>query len=114
MDIKTQKRIRRHKKIRTRVKGTGDKPRFSVFRSNKHVYAQLIDDGSGKTLASACSMKKVSGQKTIDAAKETGRKIAQMAKEKKITQAVFDRSGYIFTGKIKAIAEGAKEGGLKM
>ncbi len=117
--IKREKRGRRRIRIRARVKGTFFKPRLSVFRSNKHIFLQLIDDESGKTLLSvgdfepkkkAKSAKKKAGK--IDSAVEAGKKLAELAKGKKIKKAVFDRGGYAYHGRVKAAAEGAREGGL--
>lgn len=110
--IKATKRARRHARIRARISGTATAPRLSVFRSNKSVSAQLIDDTTGKTLASASSAK-MTGKSVIEKAKATGVEIAKKAKELKIEKIVFDRGGYLYTGKIKAIADGAREGGLK-
>jgi len=90
--------------------GTAEKPRLSVYKSNTSVFAQLIDDDNGVTLA-AVSSRKLSG-KNSDKARETGKEIAKLAMAKKITKVVFDRGGFIYIGKIKAIAEGAREGGL--
>jgi len=111
-NIKTQKRIRRHKKIRTRVKGTKDVPRLSVFKSNNYISAQIIDDESKKTLASITD-KKIKGKTKTEKAKEAGVALAKQSKDKKISQVVFDRGGYIYTGRVKALADGAREGGLK-
>ncbi len=111
MDIKTAKRERRHKKIRTKIKGTADVPRLAVFRSNRYVYAQLIDDEKQVTLAHVTSLKS-KGSTTVEKAKKIGAEIAEKAKGLKIGKVVFDRAGFIYTGKIKAIAEGAREGGL--
>jgi large subunit ribosomal protein L18 len=109
---KTEKRARRQARIRAKVSGTAEKPRLAVFRSNRYVYAQLIDDAQGKTLAAASSLK-VGGKGMVAKAKETGIEIAKKAKVLKIEKAVFDRGGFIYTGKIKALADGAREGGLK-
>jgi len=107
---KTQKRIRRHQRIRAQVSGTGDMPRFSVFRSNRALYAQLIDDEKGSTLL---SVKTDAGKGTlIERARAAGKKLAEEAKGKGITKVVFDRGGFIYTGNIRAFAEGAREGGL--
>jgi large subunit ribosomal protein L18 len=106
------KRTRRHARIRTRISGGADKPRLAVFRSNKFVYVQLIDDLSGKTLAAASSV----GSKTkggVAQAKEVGSAIAKKAAELKIKKVIFDRGGFIYTGKIKAIADAAREAGLE-
>jgi large subunit ribosomal protein L18 len=107
-------RIIRHKRIRAKVRGTKEKPRLSVFRSNKHIFLQLIDDGSGKTLVSESDLKDKKKTTKTEAAKEAGKKLAESAKTKKIKTAVFDRGGYKYHGIIKAVAEGAREGGLKI
>lgn len=114
--IKSQKRERRHRRIRARVLGTIERPRLSIFRSNKFVYAQIINDITGKTLVSANDTElkkgqtKVSGK--IEGSKAVGLELAKKAKEQKITKVVFDRGGYLYTGRVKAIADGAREGGL--
>lgn len=111
---KFQARQRRHKRVRSRIFGTKDRPRLSVFRSSKHIYIQLIDDEKGKTIASASDSKlKKEKMKKILKAKEVGKLIAKKAKEKKIAKIIFDRGGYKYHGRVKAIAEGAREGGLK-
>lgn len=107
---KKQKRDVRHRRIRAKVKGTAEKPRLSVFKSNTTIYAQLVDDDKGVTLAAASSQK-MKG-KASENASEVGKEIAKLAAAKKITTVVFDRGGYIYTGKIKAVADGAREGGL--
>ena len=98
--------------IRNKISGTASKPRLSVFRSNKQIYCQLIDDESGSTLANASSATISSGNKT-DIAKEVGKSIAEKAKALNIDNVVFDRSGYLYHGRVKALAEGAREGGLQ-
>jgi large subunit ribosomal protein L18 len=111
---KQEKKHRRHKRIRARLFGNGKKPRLCVFRSSKHIYAQLIDDEKGKTMASASDKEFKKSKKTkVDKAKEVGKLIAKKASEKKIEKAVFDRAGYQYHGRVKALAEGAREGGLK-
>ena len=111
---KQQKRHRRHKRIKAKMYGTAERPRLCVFRSAKHIYAQLIDDEKGKTIMSANNQKLKKGKKSkIDMAKEVGKLIAKKALEKKIEKVVFDRSGYQYHGRVKAVAEGAREGGLK-
>ena len=112
--IKSKKRERRHNRIRATVLGTTERPRLSVFRSNKFIYAQIIDDESGKTLVSATDrgVKKGKGAGKVDGAKSIGAEIAKKAKEQKITKVVFDRGGYLYTGRVKAVSEGAREGGL--
>ena len=111
-NIKVEQRKRRHARIRAKVVGTKERPRLSVFRSNKYIYAQLIDDDNGETLGGANSLKMAKGS-ALEKAKKVGEEIAQKAKSLKIERVVFDRSGFIFTGKIKAVAEGAREGGLQ-
>jgi len=126
---KQEKRHRRHKKIRAKVFGTADKPRLCVFRSEKHIYAQLIDDEKAKTIVTSSDLelkedkssfrpfvaarefKKNRGTK-IEKAKEIGKLIAKKAKDLKIERVVFDRGGYKYHGRVKAVAEGAREGGL--
>jgi large subunit ribosomal protein L18 len=110
--IKLLQRERRHNRIRQKVSGVEAKPRLSVFRSNKAIYAQLVDDTKGKTLASASSLT-LKGKKGVEAAKLVGQELAKLAKEKKIAVCVFDRSGYLYHGQVKALAEGAREGGLQ-
>ena len=131
---KQQKRHQRHKRVRARIKGTADRPRLCVFRSAKHIYAQMIDDEKGKTIFAAedreikKSRKTVSlprSKKTEDGerkpaeagktaiAREVGKLIAEKAKDLKIEKVVFDRGGYQYHGRVKALAEGAREGGLK-
>ena len=105
-------RIRRHTRVRKRVSGVGERPRLSVFRSNRFIYAQLIDDDAGKTLVSASDQGASLGSKT-DRAAQVGGEIAALAKAKGIDSVVFDRGGYRFIGRVKALAEGAREGGLQ-
>jgi len=110
--IKREKRERRHRRVRAKIIGAGQRPRLCVFRSLKYIYAQLIDDEKGKTLV-AVSDRGIKGRKVkTDKARETGRLIAGKAIKKKIKEVVFDRGGYKYHGKVKAVAEGAKEGGL--
>ena len=109
---KTTARTRRHSRVRTRVYGTSERPRLSVFRSNRYVYAQLVDDESGLTLAAADSRKVKSG-KPIERAQAVGEIIAKTAKGKKITNVVFDRGGFLYAGQVAAVAEGARAGGLE-
>lgn len=110
-----KKRIRRHKRVRGKVFGTAQKPRLCVFRSLKNIYAQVIDDEKGTTLASASSLGKEFAQYggNAAAAKLVGEAVAKAALEKGITEVVFDRGGYIFHGRVQALAEGAREAGLK-
>jgi large subunit ribosomal protein L18 len=109
--IKRIKRNRSHARIRSKVSGTAARPRLCVFKSNKFLYAQLIDDAARKTLASASTMKSKKG-KPVDQAKDLGKAFASDLKAKKITKIVFDRGGYIYSGKIKAFADGLRDGGL--
>jgi len=106
-------RLIRHKRIRAKAMGTKEKPRLSVFRSNKHIFLQLIDDKAGKTLVSASDEKNKKKSTKTELAKEAGKKLAEAAKEKKIKKVVFDRGGYKYHGRVKAAAEGAREGGLQ-
>jgi large subunit ribosomal protein L18 len=108
-------RINRHRRVRKRVSGSPERPRLAVFRSNRHVYAQLIDDHAGATIASASTLEpelKGAGN-TAATAGTVGRLLAERAKDKGITTAVFDRGGFLYHGKVKALADGAREGGLK-
>jgi large subunit ribosomal protein L18 len=109
---KTEKRIRLKKKIRTKIFGTKECPRFSVFRSNKFIYAQLIDDQNSKTLASASDLKITKGTKTERAA-EVGKNISQICSTLKIKKVVFDRNGFKYTGRVKKVADEARAQGLK-
>jgi large subunit ribosomal protein L18 len=111
---KRQARERRHRRIRGKVAGTAERPRLAVFRSNHGIFAQLIDDEAGRTLASASwlQLKPFSGNKTEQAA-EVGKRLAHAAKEAGIETCVFDRGGYLYHGRVKALAEGARERGLK-
>lgn len=110
MLIKEEKRNRRHKRIRAKISGTATKPRLYVFRSGSHIYAQLIDDEKGKTLAFANDLKIKTKKTKAAAATDVGKAIAKKAKELKIEKVVFDRGGYKYHGRIKALAEGAREG----
>lgn len=111
---KQYQRYKRHRRIRKKIKGTPKKPRLSVFRSNKHIYLQLIDDEKEKVLVSASDeeIKSKKDVKKIDLAYKTGELIAQKALEKKIKEVVFSRAGYKYHGRVKAAAEGARKGGL--
>ena len=108
-------RLKRHRRVRAKISGTAQRPRLSVFRSSKHIYAQLIDDLTGATLAAASTLDKEfegeGGNK--GAAKKIGELLAKRATGKGIETVVFDRSGYIYHGRVKELAEGAREGGLK-
>lgn len=108
-------RARRHIRVRRKISGTADRPRLCVYRSNTNIYAQIIDDVAGNTLVSASTLDKEVKTKHAnkDAAKEVGTLIAKRASDKKITSVVFDRSGYIYHGVVKELAEAAREGGLE-
>ena len=113
-DTRSQ-RIKRHKRVRAKISGTPERPRLNVFRSETNIYAQIIDDTKGITLVSASSLEKgfeCDGTKT-DAAKKVGEAVAERAKAKGIEAVVFDRGGYLYHGRVKALAEGAREGGLQ-
>ncbi len=114
-EIKKLKRERRHKRVRKKAFGTAERPRLCVFRSNKHIYAQLIDDEKGKTLFSANDIQLKSEKKLVktERAREVGKLIAKKALERGIRKVVFDRGGYKYHGRIRALAEGSREGGLK-
>lgn len=115
MKGRNDSRLKRHKRVRSKISGTSECPRLNVFRSASNIYAQLIDDVAGVTLASASSLDKeikgYGGNK--ESARKVGQLIAQRATEKGISTVVFDRGGYIFHGRVKELAEGAREGGLK-
>ena len=110
-----QARLRRHTRVRGKITGTVQRPRLNVYRSLNHIYAQIIDDVKGVTLVAASSVEKDFGMAggNKEAAKKVGELIAKRAAEKGITEVVFDRGGYIFHGRVKELAEGAREGGLK-
>lgn len=112
---KANRRFRIKKRIRKVVQGTNERPRLSVFRSNKDIYVQLIDDANGKTLASASSLKSSAAQKVnkIEQAAIVGKEIAEKASGAGISNVVFDRGGYLYHGRVKSLAEAAREGGLK-
>ena len=107
---KTVKRVVRHARIRAKVSGTKEMPRLAVYKSNKFIYAQLIDDATGTTLAAASSMK--TKVKKMEAAQEVGKEIATLAKKLGISKVAFDRGGFIYIGKIKVLADAAREAGL--
>ncbi len=110
-----QARIRRHKRVRKNVQGTAERPRLVVFRSNRGIEAQLVDDVAGKTLAAASSLhlKKTFKGNKRDQAAEVGKTLAAAAKSAGVETAVFDRGGYLYHGRVKALADAAREGGLK-
>lgn len=111
---KNDERLRRHARVRTKVSGTAECPRLNVFRSNAHIHAQIIDDTTGRTLVACSSVDmKLENGGNIEAAAKVGAEIAKRAQEKKIKNVVFDRGGYIYHGRVKALAEAAREAGLE-
>ena len=108
-------RTARHKRVRAKISGTPQRPRLNVFRSTKHIYAQIIDDVNGVTLAAASSLSKdfEGDGGNVEGAKKVGELVAKHAIEKGITEVVFDRGGYLYHGRVKELSEGAREGGLK-
>jgi len=108
---KMQHRTRRHNKIRAKVSGSASMPRLCVFRSSKYIYAQLIDDENGVTMASVSDMG-IAGKNKTERAKTAGGVLAEAAKKKKIDKVVFDRGGFLYAGRVKALAESVREGGL--
>jgi large subunit ribosomal protein L18 len=116
IEEKERLRKRRHKRVRAKISGTAERPRLNVSRSIQHIYAQLIDDTEGRTLASASTLESTLRDKTggnIEAANAVGKLIAERALEKGITAVVFDRGGYRYHGRVKALADAAREGGLQ-
>lgn len=109
---KVTKRLKNRARIRKKVDGDTERPRLTVYRSGKHIYAQVIDDTTGMTLASYSSLEGKLGKKNISIAKQVGAEVAKRAMSKNIKNVVFDRSGYVFHGRIKAVADGAREAGL--
>jgi large subunit ribosomal protein L18 len=109
---RAEKRVRRHLRVRKTVQGTAARPRLVVFRSLKHITAQLVDDDAAHTLATVTSVKLGEGKKA-EKSLEVGKQIAAIAKDKGISKVVFDRGGYQYHGRVKAVADGAREGGLE-
>lgn len=114
---KNKERQRRHVRVRKKVSGTAEMPRLCVYRSLNHIYVQLIDDVKGVTVCSASTMEKdvkaaIKDMTKTDAAKAVGKRVAEKALEKGLKAVVFDRGGYLYTGRVKAVADGAREGGL--
>lgn len=114
-DNKNAKRLYRHKRVRSKISGTPERPRLCVYRSNDNIYVQVIDDTVGNTLVAASSTEKDFGKEgaNVEAAKKVGALIAQRALDKGISEVVFDRGGYLYHGRVKALAEAAREAGLK-
>lgn len=114
---KNQARLKRKIHIRKKVKGDMERPRLVVFRSNAHIYAQIVNDQAGETIVSASTLALSKNEKGLhcnkEGAEKVGREIARLAKEKNIEKVVFDRNGYLYHGRIKAVADGAREGGLE-
>lgn len=106
------KRLKNRARIRKKVGGTEERPRLCVYRSGRHIYAQIVDDSVGKTLVAFSTLAGNINKSNVEAAKQVGTEIAKKALEKNIKDVVFDRSGYVFHGRIKAVADGAREGGL--
>ena len=110
-------RLRRHRRVRKKITGTAERPRLAVYRSNKHLTVQVINDLDGRTIASASTVeaeqRKQGSGATVDAAKRIGALVAQRAKAAGVSNVVFDRGGYLYHGRVKALAEGAREGGLQ-
>ena len=118
MNSKQAARLTRRKRIRRKLSGSEARPRLSVFRSTRHIYAQIIDDGKGQTLVAASTLSgelkdKLGGLKKADAAKEVGKLLAAKAREKGISLVVFDRNGFIYHGRVKAVADSCRENGLE-
>ena len=114
---KAEHRIRRHRRVRKKVLGTAERPRLAVFRSNKHIYVQAIDDLAGRTVASASTMEtdtRGGATATVAAAKEVGKRVGERAKQAGINAVVFDRGGFKYHGRVAAIADGAREAGLEL
>lgn len=114
---KNQERLRRHTRVRKKLSGTAETPRFNVYRSTNHIYVQVIDDVKGVTLCSASTMDKevkaaIKDMNKTDAAKVVGKKAAERALAKGVKEVVFDRGGYLYTGRVQAVADGAREAGL--
>ena len=112
---RSQARARRHVRVRKKVRGTAERPRLAVFRSNRHIYAQVIDDVNGRTLAAASTVEtdaRSTPTGTVDAAKAVGKLVAERALKKGVKEVAFDRGRYLFHGRVKALADAAREGGL--
>lgn len=117
MNLRQAARLKRRQRIRKNISGTGERPRLTVFRSSRHIYAQIVDDTQGHTLTAASTLSpelrdKLAGLKKLEAAREVGRLLAAKAKDKGIIKVVFDRNGFLYHGRVKAVAEGCREHGL--
>ena len=114
-DKKTLGRNRRHRRVRKKISGTPERPRLAVYRSNRHIYAQVIDDTAGRTLAAASTLiEGVDGSDPTARARSVGKTVAEKAKQAGVEHVVFDRGGFRYHGKVKAVAEGARDAGLKL
>lgn len=114
---KREARLRRHRRVRKKVEGTAERPRLAVFRSNKHISAQVIDDRAGHTLAAASTVeadRKGGATATVDAAREIGKLVGERAKAAGITKVTFDRGGFLYHGRVAAVADGARDAGLEL
>jgi len=114
---KSEQRVRRHRRVRKKVLGTATRPRLAVFRSNKHIYVQVIDDLNGRTIASASTMeadRRGGATATVDAAKQVGQAVAERVKAAGISAVVFDRGGFKYHGRVAAVADGARAAGLEL
>ncbi len=111
---KREARVRRHRRVRKDVAGSPERPRLAVYRSNRHVYAQLVDDRAGRTLAAASDLALPAAGAKSEKAKEVGKLLAERARAAGVARAVFDRGGRLYHGRVKAVAEGAREGGLEI
>jgi len=114
VETRRQSRERRHSRVREKIRGSAARPRLAVFRSLTHIYAQLVDDDAGRTLAAASSKESKDKAKRIDSAKSVGTLLADRAKQKGVTEVVFDRGGYRYHGRVKALADGVREAGVKL
>ena len=112
-ELKNRARLRRHRRVRKSVFGTQERPRLAVYRSNRHIYAQLVDDIAARTMAAASDVSTAQGDKTTRA-KEVGKAIAERAMAAGVERAVFDRGGRLYHGRVRAVAEGAREAGLQI
>jgi len=112
-EVSRASRVRRHRRVRKDVAGSAERPRLAVYRSNRHIYAQLVDDGAGRTLAAASDLALGQGNEA-GKAKEVGKLLAEQAKAAGLGRAVFDRGGRLYHGRVQAVAEGAREGGLQI
>jgi large subunit ribosomal protein L18 len=114
---KSEHRVRRHRRVRKKIRGTAERPRLAVFRSSRHIYAQAIDDVAGRTIAAASTLEgdlRGGPTATVDAAKKVGKLVGERAKAAGVTAVVFDRGGFSYHGRVAAVADGAREAGLEL